>query len=143
MNTQRNALRSRLSRGADDAGFGIAEVLVAMFLLGLIAVALIPILVQGLRVSVQNASLATATQLANQQIEQVRGLSACGSIIAATTTASAQNVPLKAVRTIGTTCPVGPTTGYPTTVKVSVTVTRTDTGAVLATANTLVFVTGP
>lgn len=130
-------------RLTDDAGFGIAEVLVAMFLLGLIAVALIPILVQGLRVSAQNAALATATQLANQQIEQVRGVTACGSITAATTTASAQNVPLKAVRTIGTTCPAGPTTGYPTTVKVSVTVTRTDTSVVLATANTLVFVTGP
>jgi type II secretory pathway pseudopilin PulG len=137
-----DAPQPRLSRGNDDRGFGIAEVLVAMFLLGLIAVALIPILVQGLRVSVQNASLATATQLANQQIEQVRSLTACSSITAATSTATAQNVPLKAVRTIGSTCP-STANGYPTTVKVSVTVTRTDTSAVLATANTLVFVTGP
>ncbi|MGH1525679.1 type IV pilus modification PilV family protein [Leifsonia sp. L25] len=58
---------------ADEGGFGIAEVLVAMFLLAVIAVAIIPILVQGLRLSVQNATVATATQLANQQIEQVRG----------------------------------------------------------------------
>jgi type II secretory pathway pseudopilin PulG len=113
-----------------------------MFILGLIAVALIPILIQGLRVSVQNAALATATQLANQQIEQVRGLTACGAITAATVNTAAQNVPLKAVRTIGTTCPTN-ATSYPTTVRVSVTVTRTDTSAVLATANTLVFVTGP
>ncbi|WP_431218744.1 type II secretion system protein [Leifsonia xyli] len=137
MNSPRKTLR-RCS--AEDSGFGIAEVLVAMFLLGLIAVALIPILVQGLRVSTQNAALATATQLANRQIEQVRGLTACSAITAATTTATAQNVPLKGVRTIGTTCPAS---GYPITVKVSVTVTRTDTSAVMATANTLVFVTGP
>jgi hypothetical protein len=51
-----------------------------------------------------------------------------------------QNVPLRATRTIGTTCPA---TGYPITVKVSVSVKRTDTNIVLTTASTLVFVTGP
>ena len=59
-------------RSDNDGGFGIAEVLVAMFLLGLIAVAVIPILVQGLRASLSNAAVASATQLANQQLEQVR-----------------------------------------------------------------------
>ncbi|WP_433862091.1 type IV pilus modification PilV family protein [Streptomyces sp. L7] len=125
---------------ADEGGFGIAEVLVAMFLLAVIAVAIIPILVQGLRLSVQNATVATATQLANQQIEQVRGATSCASVVAGTITTTSHNVPLKAVRTIGTSCPAS---GYPITVKVSVSVTRTDTNAVLATANTLVFVTGP
>lgn len=139
MNMNLRALRIR-STCRSDSGFGIAEVLVAMFLLALIAVAIIPILVQGLRVSVQNATLATATQLANQQIEQVRGVTACGSVVAGTITTTSHSVPLKAVRTIGTTCPAS---GYPTTVKVTVTVTRTDTSAVLATAGTLVFVTGP
>jgi type II secretory pathway pseudopilin PulG len=140
MNMNLRALRIRSTPCSDDSGFGIAEVLVAMFLLALIAVAIIPILVQGLRLSVQNATVATATQLANQQIEQVRGITSCGSVVAGTITTTTQNVPLKAVRTIGTTCPAS---GYPITVKVSVSVTRTDTNAVLSTANTLVFVTGP
>ncbi|WP_434318398.1 type IV pilus modification PilV family protein [Leifsonia sp. P73] len=140
MNTTRLLLAVRRTRSVDDSGFGVAEVLVAMFLLGLIAVAIIPILVQGLRLSVQNATVATATQLANQQVEQVRGVTSCASVVAGTITTTSQNVPLKAVRTVGTTCPAS---GYPITVKVSVSVTRTDTNAVLATANTLVFVTGP
>ena len=127
-------------RSDNDDGFGIAEVLVAMFLLGLIAVAVIPILVQGLRASLSNAAVASATQLANQQLEEVRGLTACSAVTSADTTSTMQNVPLRATRTIGTTCPA---TGYPITVKVSVSVTRTDTNIVLTTASTLVFVTGP
>jgi type II secretory pathway pseudopilin PulG len=125
-----------------EYGFGIAEVLVAMFILGLIAVAIIPILVQGLRLSVTNATIAAATQLANQQVEQVRGFTACSTIVPATTTATVSNVTLQASRTVNTVCPVL-TTSYPTTVRVSVSVKRTDTNVVLATANTLVFVTGP
>ena len=46
----------------------------------------------------------------------------------------------RAPRTTGTPCPAS---GYPLTVKVSVSVKRTDTNIVLTTASTLVFVTGP
>lgn len=140
MNTEFRDRWSQLRRTANSDGFGIIEIVVAMFLLAIVAVAIIPILVQGLRLSVQNTVIASATQLANLQIEQVRGLTSCGSVTAATNTSSVQGVPLKAVRTIGTTCPAS---GYPITVKVSITVTRTDTSVVLATANTLVFVAGP
>lgn len=140
MNIRIRALRTLGTRIVDDRGFGVIEVVVAMFLLAVVAVAIIPILIAGLRLSVQNAVIASATQLANQQVEQVRGATACNAVVASTITTTSQGVPLKAVRTIGTTCPA---TGYPTTVKVSVSVTRTDTSAVLATANTLVFVTGP
>jgi len=125
---------------SNDRGFGVIEVVVAMFLLALIAVAIVPILVQGLRLSVQNAVLATSNQLANQQIEQVRGLSACSALTPTTTTTTTQGVSLKAIRTIGTACPA---TGYPVTIKVSVTVSRTDSNAVVTNASTLVFVTGP
>jgi prepilin-type N-terminal cleavage/methylation domain-containing protein len=133
---------NRLNPRAGDRGFGLIEVLVSMFLLGVIAVAIIPVLVQGLRLSATNAGLAAATQLANQQIEQVRGATSCAAITPATVTATTQGIPLRAARTVGTTCPSA-SSGYPTTVKVSVSVTRTDTSAVLASASTLVFVTGP
>lgn len=127
------------STGTDD-GFGVAEVLIAMFLLGLIAVAVIPILVQGLRASQSNAAVASATQLAAQQLEQVRGLTSCSAVTGADVSTSAQNVPLRATRTVSTACPAS---GYPTTVRVSVSVKRTDTNTVLTTASTLVFVAGP
>ena len=129
------------STGGDE-GFGVIEIIVSMFLLGLIAIALVPILIQGLRLSVSNTTLAAATQLANRQIEQVRGVTACSGVAAATTTSTVQGIVLQASRTIGTTCP-STTTSYPLTVKVSVTVARTDTHAVLSSANTLIFVTGP
>lgn len=139
MNTRNRDRWMRLPH-REDEGFGVIEVVVAMFLLGLVAVAIIPILVAGLRLSVQNTVVASATQLANQQIEQVRSATACASVTAATTTSSVHGIPLKAVRTIGTTCPAS---GYPTTVNVTVTVTRTDTSAVLVSTRTLVFVAGP
>ncbi len=140
LNTTHIVLFKR-SWGSQD-GFGIAEVLVAMFILGLIAIAIIPTLVQGLRLSMTNSTIATATQLANQQVEQVRAVTSCGGVLPTTTTANVQGVPLQATRTVGTTCPVA-TASYPTTVRITVSVKRTDTNAVLATANSLIFVTGP
>ncbi|MFO7689989.1 MAG: prepilin-type N-terminal cleavage/methylation domain-containing protein [Cryobacterium sp.] len=53
-------------------GFGMIEIVVSMFLLALLAIAFLPLLVQSLQVSVQNARLATATQLASSQIDAVR-----------------------------------------------------------------------
>lgn len=123
-----------------DRGFGLIEIVVAMFLLAIVTMAVLPLLVQGLKLSASNATVAAATQLANQQVELVRSQSLCGAIVPATTTATAQGVALQVSRTIGITCPAS---GYPITVPVSVRVTRTDTSAVVATAKTLIFVTGP
>lgn len=137
----RSTLVKRLLRdgGTDEAGFGIIEIVVAMFLLGLLAVAVIPLLVQGLTLSSTNATLAAATQLANQQIEQVRTQQSCALVTPATVSTTADGHTLTATRTVGT-CPAS---GYPLTVPVSVSVTRADGGAVLATASTLVFVATP
>jgi type II secretory pathway pseudopilin PulG len=129
-----------LTRRTLDSGFGIIEIVVAMFLLGLLAVAVVPILVQGLRLSATNSTLATATQLANQQIEQMRSQQSCGAIVAATTTVSTSGPSLTVSRTVSGTCPAS---GYPITVPVAVQVSRSDTGAVLASASTQVFVSGP
>lgn len=126
--------------GVDDHGFGLIEIVVAMFLLAIVSMAVLPLLVQGLKSSSVNATLATATQLANQQIEQVRSQSLCSAIVPATSTVTTQGVTLNVSRTIGPSCPVS---GYPITVPVSVSVTRTDTNAVITSAKTLVFATGP
>ncbi len=129
---------SRQFRG--ERGFGLIEIVVAMFLLAIVTLAVLPLLVQGLKLSASNSTVAAATQLANQQVELLRSKSLCGDIVPATTTATAQGVPLLISRSIGTTCPVS---GYPVTVPVSVSVTRTDTNVVVATVKTLIFVTGP
>jgi type II secretory pathway pseudopilin PulG len=110
-----------------------------MFLLGLLATAFVPLLVQGLKQSASSATLATATQLANDQIEIVRAEKKCDGLGPLNETVTdARNVSLLVSRTVSA-CTV-PTKENPSKVTVSVTVKRVDTGVVLATASTLVFV---
>lgn len=126
----------------DDRGFGLVEIVISMFLLTLLAAAFLPLLVQGLKQSAANATLATATQLANDQIELARSATKCSELTASTTTTvDPRNVPLLTVRTVGSSC--APIAENPVKVPVDVTVTRTDTGNVLATAHTFVFITEP
>ena len=125
--------------GGDEQGFGLIEIVVAIFLLAIVTLAVLPLLVQGLKLSASNATVAAATQLANQQVESLRSKSLCSDIAPATTTATAKGVLLQVSRTVGS-CPI---VGYPISVPVSVSVMRTDTGVVVATVKTLIFVTGP
>ncbi|KFF58463.1 hypothetical protein JF66_18375 [Cryobacterium sp. MLB-32] len=123
-----------------DAGFGLIEIAVSMFLLGLLAVAFLPFLVQGVKQSSANGTLATATQLVNRETENARAQTTCTGLTAATSTVlDARGVTLRVTRTVGGTCPT-PASSYPMTVPVAVTVVRTDTGAQVAAAKTLIFV---
>jgi len=56
----------------DDAGFGIAEALVAILLFGILAVALVPPIILALQVSARSTVIATASQVANERIELAR-----------------------------------------------------------------------
>lgn len=136
------AIATRLrDASGDDRGFGIIEIVVSMFLLGLIATAFLPLLIQGLKQSAANATLATATQLANDQIELARAATSCADLVpTSTTVVDPRNVPLLVASTIGS---CAPASENPVSVPVSVTVTRTDTGTVLAKASTLVFIAVP
>ncbi|WP_347978807.1 type II secretion system protein [Microbacterium sp. ProA8] len=68
-------------RGADAAGFSLVEVVIAMFLLGIIAVAILPALWQGITYSSQQSAVATATRHLNGLIEQARQDAACGRTV--------------------------------------------------------------
>lgn len=61
----------------EDAGFSLVEIVIAMLVLGLIAVALLPVLWQGLRFSIEQASAATATRGINALVEQARTSASC------------------------------------------------------------------
>ncbi|TFB89204.1 type IV pilus modification PilV family protein [Cryobacterium luteum] len=50
------------------------EIMISMLLLGLLAIGFLPLLMQTMRVSASNATLATATQLVEMQMEQIRDL---------------------------------------------------------------------
>ncbi|MCE9680673.1 hypothetical protein LZP69_16255, partial [Shewanella sp. AS1] len=69
-------------RSSDD-GLGIAEVIVGMFLLAIIAVAILPALWQGIQYSSEQSSTASATRELNSLVEQIRENPTCGQIAAA------------------------------------------------------------
>jgi len=70
-------------RSTDAAGFSLVEVVIAMFILGLVAIALLPALINGLRYSSEQSSVATATRQLNAIVEDVRqGQPTCDDVAA-------------------------------------------------------------
>lgn len=67
-------------REPDEAGFSLVEVVVAMFLIGLIAVALLPALWQGIILSSQQSATATATRHLYALIEEARAVPTCPTL---------------------------------------------------------------
>lgn len=68
-----------------EAGFSLVEVVIAMLVLGLIAIALIPPLWQGIQLSSQQSIVATATRQLNALVEQMRDDPACTTLSAVAT----------------------------------------------------------
>lgn len=56
-----------------EDGFGIIEVIVSMVIFALLALALAPVLLGGVKASIKMTSIATATQFVNQGLEAARG----------------------------------------------------------------------
>ena len=129
---------------ADDRGFGMVEIVVSMFLIAIIAIAFIPVLIQGMRISVVNTSIATATQLVSQNMEQAR---ARGTNCADLRNFTAEIVPVvvdqrgvsfQAVRA-AVAC-TGTSADYPKTVAFRVKVTESGSSVELASASTRLLV---
>lgn len=59
-------------RGTEAAGFSLVEVVIAMFLLGIIAIAILPVMWNGITFSSQQANTATATRYLNSVVDQAR-----------------------------------------------------------------------
>ncbi len=127
-----------IERLRSESGFGLIETTISMFMLAILAVLFLPLLIQGLQQSAANTTLATATQLVNEQLRLAQAAGpTCSSITALPAVldfTDPRGVDIRVTRTVAT-CPVGSGT-----VRVSVTAIRTDTSAALATAATLVLV---
>ena len=126
---------------SDDAGIGLVEIIISMFLLALLATAFLPILVQGLTTSVRTTTIATASQLAGEQLDKLRELgttcsevSVFDDVVQAATTDERGTVyqPNRQVSA----CPLL----YPGVVSVRVWVTRSGVSQPLAEATTLFYV---
>lgn len=59
-------------RNAEDDGFSVVELIIAMFLLAVLALAVLPLLIGATRTSVVNKSLVAATTFANSQLAPIR-----------------------------------------------------------------------
>lgn len=131
----------RWSANERDEGLGLVEVVVAMFLLALVALALLPLLITGMNLAVANTTLAAATQLANDRMTAAQSSSPdCDRVkqlsIDPVTTTDARGVVIRAETTVVGDCP----DAGASTVRVETVVSRVDTGDELASASTLVLV---
>jgi prepilin-type N-terminal cleavage/methylation domain-containing protein len=116
----------------DEKGFSIVEVIIAMFLLAVIALAILPLIIGATRVSVGNRDLVAATAFANAQLAPVKAAfpndppspTSCGvlrSTFARTNVADTAGTGLTADVNVGA-CPAA----YPGTVTVIVRVSDGD-----------------
>ncbi|WP_394770578.1 hypothetical protein [Lacisediminihabitans sp.] len=129
---------------------GIIEIVVAMLLLALLLLSFAPVLVNTIKLSARNTTIATATQIVSQQIEAARAVSTqsstatkCSDIagfiaITPAPVVDPRGVTLQPVWT-AITCPLI----YPGVVKVRVSVTQPGYPAATASATTLILVTAP
>ena len=131
----------------DEEGFGIVEILVSMFLLALLAIAFLPLLITSLTTGVRNTTIATATQLVEQELELARNeektCSAATTFGAAVTPIStdARGVSYKPTRLVDPCSTL--LTAYPTTVKITVTVSMIGSSVAPISATTLLYLGKP
>ena len=126
-----------MSRASEvDQGFSIVEVLIAMFLLAIVAVALLPALFQGIQYSSQQSAVATATRELNALVEEARETPTCTTLSAV---AGTNSVTDGAGRTITTSGSVGTCPAVSKTVKISLTAVDTS-GTTLATTTAVIYV---
>ena len=97
-------------RGHDSgsSGFSLVEVIIAMFLLGIIAIALLPALWQGIMLSSQQSSTATATRYMHSIIDDARENATCaylGTISSLPAVSDGRGVSMTTSGTTVTGCP--------------------------------------
>lgn len=131
---------STTTTAASDAGLGLLEIVVSMLMLGLLAIALVPMLVAGMKVSANNTTLATATQLVAERIQLAQAAGpVCANVAAlgGTTQVTDPRGVVLEVTTITGLCSAGART-----LPVSASVVRLDTVETISSASTLVYLGG-
>lgn len=147
METPRLTPSPRSNTSTLEDGFGIIEVVISLFLLSLISVSFIPLLVSSIKSTGTNTTIATATQIANQQIEGARAVRSPTS----TTPSCLDITNFLSVTLASVTDPRGVTllpkwdptscpSSYPGVVRARISVTRSGASNTLAQATTLIFV---
>lgn len=112
-----------------DRGLSLVEIVVAMFLLALVSIAFLPLLINSLQLSIRNATISTATQVLNGQLDALAAtaptcaaVTAYGSAALPATT-DRRNVTYQPVRSV----PACNTLTFPATISVDLEVRLTGT----------------
>ena len=129
-----------------DAGFSLVEVIVAMVLLGILAVVTLPFFITGFRVSADDGARTTATDQISATLEQLRAKPDCADLpgMVATLNQPANQTHYDARHrafTVAVSAPVysGGSCAAKSTATVTVTAKRGST--VLSSASTIIYVT--
>lgn len=131
----------------NESGFGVIEILISIFLLGVLSISFVPVVINSWKSTGVNTTIATATQIVNEKIEGARAVRSPSA-----TTPSCNDVvqflqvtlpPVIDPRGVTLqpkwntpTCPLS----YPGVVRANVSVTRLGSSVPVASAVTLIFV---
>ncbi len=127
--------------------FGVIQIVVSMFLLGVLLISYIALTISPVKVNGMNTTIATATQIVNEQIEVARAVRSPASTEPScqdiTTFLQVTPAPMKDPRGVTlvpqwdpTSCP----STYPGVMRVRASVTRIGYSTPVASAATLIFV---
>ena len=144
------ANRSKLTSEAvlsSESGFGVIEVVISLFLLSILSVSFIPVLINSIKNTGSNTTIATATQIVNQEIEGARAVRSptstapsCYDITQFLQVTLASVTDPRGVTLIpkwdATTCP----STYPGVVRARISVSRSGYATPVAQAVTLIYV---
>ena len=132
-----------MARASDstDEGFGLVEVIVAIFILALLAVAVLPMIWTGLKVATEQSTVATATHAVSGFIDEVRGRAdgGCGVLNGTSTLTTDRGDGILITGVVDAGCSDAL---RPVAVKYTTTATNDD-GDVLAAVDTLIFLPKP
>lgn len=146
MSIERNRSRrdaARLTRTDADAGIGLIEIVISMFLISLLAIAFVPVIISALRASELNSTSATATRLVSQAIDDARSRGAADCAAAQLLNATTQELDAQGVTiTVTTTVPTVANCVAGSAITVTVIAINSADESVLADARTQIFLTG-
>lgn len=130
-------------RSPDD-GFGLVEVIVAMALLMVIALAMLPVFINSLNLSSTTVSVTTATQLVSEQMDLARSISpTCDAVhqFADETLGRLVEDPRGVILEITMVTPAACPTSYPAAFLLQVSVAEQGSSEIIAEAETRILIT--
>ena len=144
MTMERNrSLRYPARDSRIDAGIGLIEIVISMFLISLLAIAFVPVIISAIRASELNSTSATATRLVSQAIDDARSQGATDCAAAQLLNATTQEVDAQGVAiTVTTSVPTVANCSAGTAITITVIAINDADDSVLADARTQVYLAG-